>query len=325
MKASSQKLQGGGASSQKLQGGGASSQKLQGGGASSQKLQGGGASSQKLQGGGAGSMADVRLFLSSRHHYILLAGFLGLVISDVTTAMMSALWNHAGKNMVTSSVAKSNTSRVATRCVMECHQIESCVSVAFDPESDICYLQPTYRPARQGDHGPLDVYTREKVAPPSLNGDVRCDADYMLSEDVTSQVRCQLDNGVWTTLMAATCKQFAWRNYTVLFEINLRTSGGDLVMHVSVRHTIKTTVLNYNQGEAWGQAVKLKDPSPPFPFAVGAPFHMVLTAHSLYDFSLQVNGAHYGDYKSGLPVTDVTKVVCPSHGDVSVESLIIGC
>ncbi|KAL8558119.1 hypothetical protein ACOMHN_055574 [Nucella lapillus] len=173
-------------------------------------------------------------FFLSRHRYILLACF---VISDVTATMTSSLWNKKGENIVTSSVATINGSRGATRCVMECHQMESCVSVAFDPESDICYLQPTYRPARQGDDGPLDVYTREKVsecklaeAPnvtnahiskwqvtsPSLDGDVSCDEDYMLSEDVTPRVGCQLDSGAWTTLMGATCKQSVWRNYNVL-------------------------------------------------------------------------------------------------------------
>ncbi|KAL8567537.1 hypothetical protein ACOMHN_010128 [Nucella lapillus] len=52
------------------------------------------------------------------------------------------------------------------------------------------------------------------MTPSSLNGDVSCDEDYVLSEDVTPQVHCQLDSGVWTTLMAASCKQSAWRNYT---------------------------------------------------------------------------------------------------------------
>ncbi|KAL8572156.1 hypothetical protein ACOMHN_057831 [Nucella lapillus] len=391
-------------------------------------------------------MADVRLFLSSRHHYILLAGFLGLVISDVTTSMTSSLWNRAYKNMVTSSVATSNTSRGALRCVMDCHQMESCVSLAYDPESDICYLQPTYRPARQGDDGPLDVYTREKgretmdhwtstpgrkvlccvvlccmarqgdhgpldvytrekgvvlccvvlccmarqgddgpldvytmervaackprdapditnahvtkwtVTPSSLDVDVSCDADYMLSKDVTSQVRCRLDNGVWTTLMAATCKQFAWRNYTVkvdhavhslprpatvglcvrvtgtptsntIFAVGLETSRGDYVARVAPRLNdngdIKTTIFNYRLNGRWGREVRLKDPSPPFPFAVGAPFKLAITAVSVYKFNVQVNGAHYGDFTAVQPVTDVTKVSV--YATVSVESVIIGC
>ncbi|KAL8605826.1 hypothetical protein ACOMHN_051435 [Nucella lapillus] len=78
-------------------------------------------------------------------------------------AMTSSLWNNVGENTVTSSMTTINTSRVTSQCVMECHQMGSCVSVAFDPESDTCYLQPTYRPARQGDDGPpLHVYITEK-------------------------------------------------------------------------------------------------------------------------------------------------------------------
>ncbi|KAL8598777.1 hypothetical protein ACOMHN_033340 [Nucella lapillus] len=103
-----------------------------------------------------------RPFLSD-HRYILIAGFLSLVTYDVTLAMTSSLWNSIGENTVTSSMATSNGSRVASRCVMDCQQMGGCVSVAFDPASDICYLQPTFRPARQGDDGPpLHVYVIEE-------------------------------------------------------------------------------------------------------------------------------------------------------------------
>ncbi|KAL8577850.1 hypothetical protein ACOMHN_054599 [Nucella lapillus] len=315
----------------------------------------------------------------SRHYYVLLAFF---VISDVTMVMTSSMWNNVGKNIVTSSMATSNTSRVATRCVMECDQMESCVSLAFDPESDICYLQLTYRQARQGDDGPLDVYTREKVsecklseAPDvtkahvtnwrvtssSLDGDVSCDEDFMLSEDETPRVRCQLDTGVWTTLMNATCKQFAWRNYTVLnphakvntdyllprpatvglcvrvkgtptkndrFAVNQGASHADVVLHVSARLNghgdINTIAINYKQGNHWStKRVSLKDPTYPFPFAVSVPFEMTITAVSLNTFRVQINGVHYTNYTGGLPVTDVIKVF--ADGDVSIEELIIGC
>ncbi|KAL8577851.1 hypothetical protein ACOMHN_054600 [Nucella lapillus] len=307
----------------------------------------------------------------SRHYYVLLAFF---VISDVT--MASSMWNNVGKNIVTSSLATSNTSRVATRCVLECDQMESCVSLAFDPESDICYLQPTYRPARQGDDGrSLNIYTMEKEAPDvtkahvtkwrvtssSLDGDVSCDEDFMLSENETPRVRCQLGTGVWTTLMNATCKQFAWRNYTVLnphakvnteyllprpatvglcvrvkgtptknyrFAVNLGASDADWVLHVIARlnayNEINSTAINYKQGGHWStKKVSLKDPTYPFPFAVGVPFEMTITAVSLNTFRVQINGVHYTNYTGGLPVTDVIKVF--ANDDVSIEELIIGC
>ncbi|KAL8569024.1 hypothetical protein ACOMHN_048272 [Nucella lapillus] len=323
-------------------------------------------SSQNLQSDRAVSMAGRSLL------YTLLAGC--LLIADVTMAMTSSLWNNVGGNTVTSSVATSNTSRVVGQCVMECHQMESCVSVAFDPESDICYLQPTYRPARQGDDGPLDVYTREKeapdvtnahvtkwrVTPSSLDGDVSCDADYMLSAEERPQVRCWLNSGAWTTLMNATCKQFAWRNYTVhpvvcslprpstlglcvrvkgtptptptnntRVTVNLGASGNDIVLHVSIRWNTggyeKATILNYKRGTDWNMSkhVELKDPSPPFLFAAGVPFVMVITAVSLYTFTVQVNGAYYGNFTGVLPVTDVINVY--AENDVSIEYLIIGC
>ncbi|KAL8603268.1 hypothetical protein ACOMHN_017383 [Nucella lapillus] len=95
---------------------------------------------------------------------VLLAGFLALTaISDVTMAMTSNLWNNVGENTVTSSLKTGNASRVATRCVMECRQMGGCVSVALDPASGTCRLQPTFCPARQGDTGPpLRVYVIEK-------------------------------------------------------------------------------------------------------------------------------------------------------------------
>ncbi|KAL8598775.1 hypothetical protein ACOMHN_033338 [Nucella lapillus] len=195
--------------------------------------------------------------------------------------------------------------------------------------------------------------TKWRVTPSSLDGDVSCDEDYMLSAEETPQVRCQLDKGGWTTLMNATCRQFAWRNNTGVpascslprpaavglcvrvkgtptqntkFTIDLRTSGDNIVLHVKpkLNTAVKNTVVNYRQG-TWNsrKMIILRDPSPPFPFAVGVHFEMAVTAVSMYTFSLQVNGAHYGDFTGGLPVTDVVKVYVDL--DVSLEHLIIGC
>ncbi|KAL8594590.1 hypothetical protein ACOMHN_002145 [Nucella lapillus] len=277
-----------------------------------------------------------RPFLSV-HHYILIAGFLGLVICDVTTAMTSSVWNNAGKHTVTSSMATINTSRVTSRCVMDCQQMGGCVSVALDPASDTCYLQPTCRPARQGDDGPLAVYTREKVfeckqseapvvanahvtkwrvTPSSLDGDVSCDEDYMVSAEETPQVCCKREACKYSLPRPAKVglcirmKGTATRN--TRFYINLATSTDDIVLHLNARlntgNQVKTTVVNFRKGE-WGpRSVQLADPSPPFPFAADVPFEMVITALSLYNFTLQVNGAHYGDFTGGLPVTDIVCV-----------------
>ncbi|KAL8603269.1 hypothetical protein ACOMHN_017384 [Nucella lapillus] len=57
--------------------------------------------------------------------------------------------------------------------------------------------------------------TKWQVTSSSLDGDVSCDEDYVLSTEDTPRVRCQLNSGAWSTLMTATCKQFAWRNCTV--------------------------------------------------------------------------------------------------------------
>ncbi|KAL8612052.1 hypothetical protein ACOMHN_052074 [Nucella lapillus] len=289
--------------------------------------------------------------------------------------MTSSLWRNVGENTVTSFMTTRNRSRFATECVMECQQMDSCVSVAFDSKANICYLQPTYLPARQGDDGPpLRVYAREKVAEcksseapdvanahvtkwrvtsTSLDCDVSCDEDYMLSEDETQTVRCQLDHGVWTTLTNATCKQFAWRNHTVKlypaiyalprpakvglcvrvkgtptkfnrFTFNLGADGHDLILHFSPKLNDNTTVLNYQKDRTWSsQGVTLSHPSHPFPFAVGVPFEMVFTAVSLYKFRVQVNGVYYVDFTGGLPVTDVDLVYIDY--DVSIEYLIFGC
>ncbi|KAL8617547.1 hypothetical protein ACOMHN_055328 [Nucella lapillus] len=319
-------------------------------------------------------------FLSS-HHRILLACLLNLVISDVAMAMTSNTWNNLGENTVTSSMATISALRVVSMCVIQCQRMGGCVSVAFDSASDICYLQPTYRTVRQEDVGPpLRVYTIEEVnecklseapdvtnahvtkwrmTPSSLDADVSCDEDYMLSVDEAPRVRCQLDSGAWTTLMTATCKQFAWRNYTAKvypvvyslprplsvglcvrvkgtptrnnrFNVNLATGGGgdDIVLHVNPRlnsNGVNKTVLNCRQGSwKWSTLVSVDDsPGNPFPFAVGAPFEMVITAVSLYNFTIQVNGVHYTDYRGTLPVTDVVTVY--AGDDVSLEYLVIGC
>ncbi|KAL8588688.1 hypothetical protein ACOMHN_046460 [Nucella lapillus] len=321
-----------------------------------------------------------RRFLSRQSH-VLIAAVLGLVISDVTMAMTSNLWDNTGENIVTSSVKTSNASRAASKCVMDCQQMGDCVSAAFDPKADVCYLQPSFRPARQGDDGPpLRVYLMEKVAEckpseapdianahvtkwqktsSSLDGDVSCDEDYMLSAEDTPQVRCHLSNGRWTTRMQSTCKQFAWRNHTAHLEpakhclprpaavglcvrvkgtpilkdrvyVDLTAIDHNIVLRVEAKldymHVQKTTILNYRRYGMWGHnEVMLTHHYHPFPFANGVPFDMVITAKSLKQFNVRVNGAQYGDFTGHLPVTDVNNVMAGPVGSLSLESLTIGC
>ncbi|KAL8558117.1 hypothetical protein ACOMHN_055572 [Nucella lapillus] len=98
------------------------------------------------------------------------------------------------------------------------------------------------------------------------------------------------------------------------FYINLETIKNDIVLHLIARlvgdGVVKTTEITAQKGGVWDYNVRvlLTDPSPPFPFAVGVPFQMVITAVSLYNFTVEVNGALYGSFKGPFPVTDVVRV-----------------
>ncbi|KAL8592928.1 hypothetical protein ACOMHN_050755 [Nucella lapillus] len=113
------------------------------------------------------------------------------------------------------------------------------------------------------------------------------------------------------------------------FYINLGSRVGDNVFHIDLRlnvgDNVKVTEVNHKQGGRWGKGVRLQDPIPPFPFAEGVPFEMVITAVSLYTFRVaglvEVNSVRYADYTGVLPVTDVTNVY--AYYDVSIESLVI--
>ncbi|KAL8603270.1 hypothetical protein ACOMHN_017385 [Nucella lapillus] len=110
------------------------------------------------------------------------------------------------------------------------------------------------------------------------------------------------------------------------FAVNLRGRGDDIVLHINPRFRSGSliTVINSRVGTSWsGKDAQLKDPNPPFPFAVGATFERDIIAVSLYKSRIKVNGVHYADYTGVLPVTDVSSV---SGGDsVSIEDLVIGC
>ncbi|XP_076467587.1 uncharacterized protein LOC143298591 [Babylonia areolata] len=165
-------------------------------------------------------------------------------------AVTSSIWEKVAQRTVTSAMA---TVPVVSRlhCVLRCQQMGGCGSAAFDSASGVCYLQPTHRRFAEGDAGqPVDVVTIESAseckvseAPyvpnahvswrpmsSALEGDVSCDEDYMLSADVTAQLSCEPETGIWARDMPAFCAKFAWSHSTaqtgVLYPVPRPVHGG---------------------------------------------------------------------------------------------------
>ncbi|XP_076467608.1 uncharacterized protein LOC143298612 [Babylonia areolata] len=193
----------------------------------------------------------------------------------------------------------------------------------------------------------------------SLQGDVSCDQTYMLSADVTPQVVCQPVIGRWAVLTAASCNKYSWRNYTpkrlseggqyflpraahvgwclrlrgtpmadTLFWLVLKTASGDIPLQVDVYFKYKmwrmAALMNSRLHGIWSvSGVILSHPFPPFPFATGVPFEVVITATSPYLFEVHVDGKIYGALPSLINVQDVTEFFFDGH--VRIEFLDLWC
>ncbi|XP_076467586.1 uncharacterized protein LOC143298590 [Babylonia areolata] len=287
-----------------------------------------------------------------------------VVLSDATImGLPPTLWTKVAQRNVTSKwTPVPAVSRI--HCMHQCQQTEGCDSAAFDSASSVCYLRPdTDRNHINRDVGPtLDVFTIKgalqcdvsdapaisnasvgnwRVTSSSLQGDVSCDKNYLLSAAVTPSVSCELETGVWDSDMPAnvTCMRFAWRNYTaqpgdmfplprpasvgwcvqlraiptdVSFAVNLIKNDVDYVLHANSRFKYlgyeNTTLLVCVQNGTTIKRTTLTAPSSPFPFEMHVPFKMTITMVSPFGLQVSVNGRHYGNFTGVIPVNETKKV-----------------